>query len=63
VWETLSFDRVYREAWPQDRVMEYIRQHSGTQFDPWAVELFLYAISKKMDTNGSEQDKKLPLAW
>ena len=63
VWETLSFDRVYREAWPQERVMEYIRQHSGTQFDPWAVELFLYALSKKMDTNGSEQDKKLPLAW
>jgi len=47
VWETLSFDRVYRKAWPQDKVMEYIKQQSGTHFDPRVVELFLYAVSKK----------------
>jgi putative two-component system response regulator len=63
VWETLSTDRVYREAWSEERVIEYIQGQSGTHFDPWAVELFLYAISKKMDANDSEQDMQLPLAW
>ena len=41
VWQTLSSDRVYREAWPEEKVMDYIQQQSGTYFDPKAVELFL----------------------
>ena len=40
VWETLSSDRIYREAWSEDRVMDYIQQQSGIHFDPEAVELF-----------------------
>lgn len=63
VWETLSSNRVYREAWPQNKVMEYIRQQSGAHFDPGVVELFLYVISKKIYTNDSEQRTQLPLAW
>jgi HD-GYP domain-containing protein (c-di-GMP phosphodiesterase class II) len=62
VWETLSSDRVYRTAWPQDRVMEYIRQQSGTHFDPGVVELFLYTISKKMYATRTEQRTQPPLA-
>lgn len=62
VWETLTSNRVYRDAWPQDRVMEYIRQQSGTHFDPEVVELFLYAISKKKYANGSKRGRQLPLA-
>lgn len=60
VWETLSSDRVYREAWSQKKVMKYIRQQSGTHFDPNAVDLFLYALSKKMYPNNS--GRELPLA-
>ena len=41
VWQTLSSDRVYREAWPEEKVIDYIQQQSGTYFDPEAVELFL----------------------
>jgi PAS domain S-box-containing protein len=40
VWDALSFDRPYRKAWPQEKVLEYIRSLSGTYFDPFAVELF-----------------------
>ena len=60
VWDTLSSKVVYREAWPQERVMEYIQHQSGTHFDPWAVELFLRAINEMMHTNSGE--KELPMA-
>jgi putative nucleotidyltransferase with HDIG domain len=53
VWETLSSDRIYREAWTEDRVMDYIQQQSGTHFDPETVELFMYAISTKIYANVS----------
>lgn len=34
VYDALANDRVYRKAWPHERVLEYIREGSGGQFDP-----------------------------
>jgi HD-GYP domain-containing protein (c-di-GMP phosphodiesterase class II) len=42
VWETLSFDRVYRKAWPRETIMDYIQQQSGCHFDPEVVDLFFH---------------------
>jgi HD-GYP domain-containing protein (c-di-GMP phosphodiesterase class II) len=42
VWDTLSFDRVYRKAWPYEKIMEYIEQQSGLHFDPQVVDLFFH---------------------
>jgi putative nucleotidyltransferase with HDIG domain len=41
IWDALRFDRPYRKGWPEDRVREYIRSLSGTQFDPQVVDVFL----------------------
>ena len=43
VWETLSFDRVYRKAWPQEKIMHYIQEQSGHHFDPEVVDMFFRA--------------------
>ena len=43
VWDSLSFDRVYGKAWSQEKIMDYIRGHSGSQFDPNVVDLFFHA--------------------
>jgi HD-GYP domain-containing protein (c-di-GMP phosphodiesterase class II) len=43
VWDTLSFDRVYRKAWSREKIAEYIQGQSGSQFDPQAVDLFFRA--------------------
>ena len=43
VWDSLSFDRVYRKAWQSKKVIEYIHAQSGTQFDPALVDLFFRA--------------------
>lgn len=40
VWDSLSFDRVYRKAWSHEDVMSYLRGQSGSHFDPDAVDLF-----------------------
>ncbi|KAA3645289.1 MAG: PAS domain S-box protein [Chloroflexi bacterium] len=41
VWDALRSDRPYRKAWPEDKVLEYIREQSGEHFDPKVVEAFL----------------------
>lgn len=41
VWDALSFDRSYRKAWPQTRVLEYIQSQAGTHFDPEIVDHFM----------------------
>jgi PAS domain S-box-containing protein len=41
VWDALSFDRPYREAWPQDKVLRYLSDESGKHFDPAVVIIFL----------------------
>jgi PAS domain S-box-containing protein/putative nucleotidyltransferase with HDIG domain len=46
VWDALRFDRPYRKAWNQEKVLEYIRSQSGIQFDPHVVEVFLELVEK-----------------
>ncbi len=41
VWDALRNDRPYRLAWPDSRVMEYIRSETGKHFDPQVVQNFL----------------------
>ncbi|MGQ0604173.1 MAG: HD domain-containing phosphohydrolase [Anaerolineales bacterium] len=41
VWDALSSDRPYRQAWPPEKVTEHMRSLSGTHFDPEVVEAFL----------------------
>lgn len=41
MWDALISARRYHEAWPREKVVEYIRASAGTHFDPNLVELFL----------------------
>ena len=40
-WDALNSERVYRHAWPPDKVKDYLRENAGTRFDPHIVEVFL----------------------
>ncbi len=51
VWDALLTDRPYREAWPQKVVIDYIRNESGSRFDPEIVEKFIKMVEKKGKTN------------
>ena len=41
VWDALCSDRPYRKGWPIARVLNHIREGSGTHFDPDVVKAFL----------------------
>ena len=44
VWDALNSDRPYRRAWKRERVIDYIKQQSGKQFDPGIVDVFFSQI-------------------
>ncbi|MEK6256230.1 MAG: HD domain-containing protein [Chloroflexota bacterium] len=44
VWDALRSDRPYRKAWKEQDVLNYIREHSGSQFDPQITDTFLDLI-------------------
>ncbi len=41
IWDALSSNRPYRQAWPSEKVREHLRSLAGNHLDPQAVELFL----------------------
>ena len=41
VYDALSSDRCYKEAWDEEKILSIIREESGKQFDPELVEIFL----------------------
>jgi len=45
VWDALTSDRPYRQAWPNEKAVEYIRENSSSHFDPKVVEVFLSNIA------------------
>ncbi|MBC8508915.1 MAG: GAF domain-containing protein [Chloroflexi bacterium] len=45
VWDALSSDRPYRDAWPEEKVLAYLQEQSGKHFDPRVVEAFLDQLS------------------
>lgn len=62
VWDALITERVYKPAWPEDRVLAYLREAAGGQLDPRLVKLFLdnYATLKRLVVMpGAEPDASL----
>ena len=44
VWDALSTNRPYREAWSREKVIQYLLDQSGKHFDPKVVEVFLQLL-------------------
>lgn len=40
VFDALSMKRCYKDAWPEEKIFEYMKEVSGKQFDPRLCELF-----------------------
>ena len=46
VYDALSTKRVYKDAYPQEKCVEIIKEGRGTQFDPYIVDAFLKVADK-----------------
>jgi len=44
VWDALTSDRPYRDAWPRTKAKEYMLSQAGKHFDPDIVELFFRRV-------------------
>src|ERR1700752_3986358 len=55
VWDALRSDRPYRQGWPDEKVLQYLRAESGAHFDPKAVELFLQVVNERSDAERLKQ--------
>jgi len=53
IWDALLSDRPYRNAWPKEKVIEYLREISGTQLDPDIVQAFF----KMLERDNMEEDE------
>lgn len=47
VFDALLHKRPYKEAWPLDQVLTYMREKSGKQFDPHVVQVLLDFIEQE----------------
>jgi putative two-component system response regulator len=56
VYDALTSQRPYKEAWTPDQAADYIKSESGAAFDPTAVEAFLRVMARR------RLDAELPLA-
>jgi PAS domain S-box-containing protein len=46
IYDALLNERVYREAWPEEKVVEYLKNAAGIELDPAIVEVFLEIIQE-----------------
>jgi len=54
VYDALTSDRPYREAWSRKRALEYIQQQAGQHFDPEIVSTFLGMPALHESWNGDK---------
>ncbi|MBN2737973.1 MAG: DUF3369 domain-containing protein [Spirochaetales bacterium] len=46
VFDALDSNRVYKKAWPFDRILDYIKSEKGKLFDPRLVDIFFENIEE-----------------
>ncbi len=51
IWDALLYDRVYRDAWPEEKVIEYLKNTAGIELDPAIVDVFLQLIAEQRSEN------------
>lgn len=47
VWDALTSNRPYREAWSKEKALQYIQEQAGKHFDPKVVAVFIREIANQ----------------
>jgi len=61
VWDALTSNRPYRPAWPAEKALEYIRENSGSHFDPSLLDVFLEYIELRIADRSHRGSDTSPL--
>jgi len=57
IFDALTHKRIYKEAWDYEDALKYIRQNSGTIFEPKIVELFVENFDRFKDIHQSLKEQ------
>lgn len=47
VWDALTSNRPYRDAWPEDKAVQYLHEQAGKHFDPSILDAFFEHILRQ----------------
>lgn len=56
VYDALTSERVYKDCWPEEKVLQYIQKQKGKHFDPELVDVFfsIYDVIRAIKSKYSE---------
>ncbi|WP_025784669.1 HD domain-containing phosphohydrolase [Sporosarcina sp. D27] len=57
VFDALGSDRVYKKAWPLKKIVSYMSEQRGKQFDPTLIDLFLDHLDEFVAIRDSFNDR------
>ena len=57
VFDALGSDRVYKKAWPLEKIVSYLSEQRGKQFDPNLIDLFLTHLDEFVAIRDSHTDR------
>jgi len=57
VFDALTSERPYKKAWPIEEALEFIRQQSGSHFDPMLVDVFMDCLPEILHIRERWADK------
>ena len=57
VWDALISERPYHPRWPEQKVLDYLKDNSGTSFDPRVVDEFIRMRSELPVEHPPEEEK------
>ncbi len=56
VFDALVSDRVYKKAWPLEKILDLFKKEAGQQFDPKLIKYFLENIEQFLEIKNRFQD-------
>jgi HD-GYP domain-containing protein (c-di-GMP phosphodiesterase class II) len=60
VFDATTSDRPYKQAWPIERAITFLRDHAGTQFDPRLVDAFVRELPAILGIKQRFEDQRGP---
>ena len=57
VFDALGSDRVYKEAWNDEKIFNLFKEEKGKHFDPILVDIFFEHLDEFLEIRDSLKDK------
>jgi len=58
VFDALGSDRVYKKAWPLERILELFKEEKGRHFDPRLIDIFMEQLPKLLEIRDQYRDQQ-----